>query len=43
MAKNVAKNRESLMMNKIMLKPKKEIIEYVQRKALFRTVYKSKG
>lgn len=43
MAKNVAETRESLMMNKFLLNPKKEEIEPMQRKTSFRTISKSKG
>ena len=42
MAENVADIRESLMMNKILLKLEKEEMELVQRNVLFGTVGKSK-
>lgn len=40
---NVLDTKEALMMNKVLLKPSKEIGELVQRKALFRIVCKAKG
>jgi len=43
MAENMPETGESLIINKILLKPEKEVVEPVQRKALFRTVCKAKG
>eukprot|EP00253_Pinus_taeda_P021561 PITA_21561 len=40
---NVAKTGEALVLNKVLLKPTKEMAEQNQRKALFRTVCKSHG
>eukprot|EP00253_Pinus_taeda_P010007 PITA_10007 len=40
---NVAEKGEALVMNKVLLKPAKEMAEQNQRKALFRTVCKSHG
>ena len=40
---NVPETREMLMMHKVQLKPTKEIVEPVQRKSLFKTMYKAKG
>ncbi len=40
---NVLEQGESLVVNKILLKPAKEIVEPTQRKTLFRTVCKVQG
>eukprot|EP00253_Pinus_taeda_P026500 PITA_26500 len=42
-AKNTPETGESLVLNKVLLKPAKEVAEPDQRKALFRTVCKSRG
>jgi len=42
-AENMPETGESLMINKILLKPEKEVAEPVQRKALFKTICKAKG
>ena len=43
MAKVLLETGESLMMNKVLLKPKKEQAEPAQRKYLFRTMCKVQG
>ena len=40
---NMAETGEALILNKVLLKPAKEVAEHTQRKALFRTVCKSHG
>eukprot|EP00253_Pinus_taeda_P030848 PITA_30848 len=42
-AENTPKTGEALVLNKVLLKPAKEVAEPDQRKALFRTVCKSQG
>eukprot|EP00253_Pinus_taeda_P028688 PITA_28688 len=42
-AENTPKTGEALVLNKVLLKPAKEVAEPDQRKALFRTVCKSRG
>ena len=39
----MAETGEALILNKVLLKPTKEVVEATQRKALFRTVCKSHG
>ena len=43
MVENAPKVGEALLMNKLLLKPKKEVVESSQRKALFRTTCKVQG
>ena len=40
---DMAETGEALILNKVLLKPTKEVAETTQRKALFRTVCKSHG
>lgn len=40
---NVPKTGEALVLYKVLLKPKKEVVELDQRKALFQTLCKSHG
>eukprot|EP00253_Pinus_taeda_P021874 PITA_21874 len=42
-AENVSETGEALVLNKVLVKPAKEIVEQTQRKALFWTVCKSHG
>ena len=42
-AENTLEMREALVLHKVLLKPVKENIEQTQRKALFKTIYKSRG
>eukprot|EP00253_Pinus_taeda_P024288 PITA_24288 len=42
-AENTSETGEALVLNKVLLKPAKEVAEPDQRKALFRTVCKSRG
>eukprot|EP00253_Pinus_taeda_P013933 PITA_13933 len=42
-AKNTPETGEALVLNKVLLKPAKEVAEPDQRKALFRTICKSRG
>eukprot|EP00253_Pinus_taeda_P024451 PITA_24451 len=42
-AENTPETREALVLNKVLLKPAKEVAEPDQRKALFHTVCKSRG
>ena len=38
MAKDVVENEESLMISKVSLKPKKKVVDPMQRKTLSRTI-----
>eukprot|EP00253_Pinus_taeda_P008970 PITA_08970 len=42
-AENAPETGEALVLNKVLLKPAKEVVEPDQRKALFRTICKSRG
>ncbi|MCY6488476.1 hypothetical protein, partial [Actinobacillus pleuropneumoniae] len=42
-AENAPETGEALVLHKVLLKPIKEVTEHTQRKALFRTVCKSRG
>ena len=43
MVENVPEVGEALLMNKVLFKPEKEVVESSQRKALFRTTCKVQG
>ena len=43
MVENAPEVGQALLMNKVLLKPEKEVVESSQRKALFRTTCKVQG